>query len=107
MTEEFESVYVIAGKQLMQLSDKVVNYPWLIQDKHFGCVQIHLLYPRTLQGVLMQGARASGAMVTSFTLQYGTNEAFMLWYEEYPKHPKVTILSSEIFDIITIHWYCC
>ena len=48
-----------------------------------------LLYPRRLQGLVMQGSVSDISMVTSFTLNYGLNQQSMVPYEDFPGREKV------------------
>ena len=54
--------------------------------------QVNMLYPRRLQGVLVQGSREGTGSVTEFTVEYGLEEHNLLVYTEYPGVSKVTPL---------------
>ena len=48
-----------------------------------------MLFPRRLQGVLVQGSQEGIGIVSNFTLEFGMEEEHLMAYEEYPGERKV------------------
>jgi hypothetical protein len=51
--------------------------------------QVNLLMETLVQGILVQGDRSTGAIVTQFQLQYGVDQDDLIRYEEVPGATRV------------------